>query len=52
VDQLSDAMVNIKEASMQNVDGARLLEEAAENLKNLSDRLGALTEKYRVGPEL
>ena len=51
MDQLSEAMINIKDASMQNVDGARLLEEAAENLKDLADRLDGLTATYRVAAE-
>ena len=51
MDQLSEAMINIKDASMQNVDGARLLEEAAQNLKDLADRLDGLTGTYRVAAE-
>lgn len=48
IDQLSDAMISIKEASLQNVDGARMLEDAAENLKDLSGRLKSMAGRFRT----
>jgi methyl-accepting chemotaxis protein len=48
VDQVTSAMESIKEATRQNVDGARQLEESAHNLNDLGQRLKELVDQYRV----
>jgi len=48
MDQVVQAMESIKQASMQNVDGARQLETAAHNLTELGQRLRQQVERYEV----
>ncbi len=48
VEQVVEAMENIKIASSQNVDSAKQLEIAAQNLEELGNRLRSLTEQYRL----
>jgi len=48
MDQLADAMESIKEASIQNVDGAKQLEAATRSLEDLGRDLKALAEQFRV----
>ncbi|MEY4004299.1 MAG: hypothetical protein RLZZ221_395 [Verrucomicrobiota bacterium] len=48
VDQVAASMDGVKQASLQNADGARQLEAAARNLKELGDRLQRLTQQYRL----
>ena len=48
VDQVTQAMANIREASRQNLDAARQLEDAARDIDSLSRRLKETTGKYRL----
>ncbi len=48
VDQVTQAMENIREASRQNVDAARQLEDAARDIDSLSRRLQETTSKYKL----
>jgi methyl-accepting chemotaxis protein len=48
VDQVAASMDGVKQASLQNADGARQLEAAARNLKEVGDRLQRLTQQYRL----
>ncbi|ABE44382.1 methyl-accepting chemotaxis protein [Polaromonas sp. JS666] len=48
VDQVAGAMESIKQASTQNVAGARQLEVAARNLNELGQRLKQMVERYKV----
>jgi len=48
VDQVAGAMESIKQASSQNVAGAKQLETAARNLHELGQRLTLMVERYRV----
>jgi methyl-accepting chemotaxis protein len=48
VDQVAGAMGSIKQASAQNVAGARQLETAARNLNDLGQRLKQMVERYKV----
>ncbi len=48
MDQMTLAMESIKQASMQNVDGARQLEEAARNVSDLGQKLKQLVEQYKM----
>ncbi|MBV7272422.1 methyl-accepting chemotaxis protein [Clostridiaceae bacterium UIB06] len=48
MDQIAIAMDGINEASVQNVDSMKQLEDAAKNLQDMGYRLKALTEKYQV----
>ncbi len=48
VDQVAASMEGVKQASLQNADGARQLEAAARNLKELGDRLQRLIQQYRL----
>jgi methyl-accepting chemotaxis protein len=48
IDQIARSMQSIDEGTGQFVDGARRSEQAAEDLNELSGRLAALTERYRV----
>jgi methyl-accepting chemotaxis protein len=48
MDQLVQAMESIKEASMQNVDGARQLEGAIKGLDELGRNLKGMAERFRV----
>lgn len=48
IDQVTIAMENIKEASTQNVQAARNLEQSGQDLKDLSLRLKALVDMYTV----
>lgn len=48
VDQVAGAMESIKQASAQNVAGAKQLETAARNLNELGQRLKHMTERYKV----
>jgi len=48
VDQVAGAMESIKQASAQNVAGAKQLETAARNLNELGQRLKQMVERYRV----
>jgi methyl-accepting chemotaxis protein len=48
IDQVTSAMESIREASGQNLEGARQLEVATRNLDALGQRLKQLTRKYRV----
>lgn len=47
VSQVAVAMDNIREASVQNVAGVKRTEAAARSMNELSQKLGALVEKYR-----
>lgn len=48
MDQVAIAMDGINQASIQNVDSMKQLEDAARNLQEMGHRLKALTEKYKV----
>jgi methyl-accepting chemotaxis protein len=48
VDQVAGAMESIKQASAQNVAGAKQLETAARNLSELGQRLQRMVERYKV----
>jgi len=48
IDQITMSMESIKEASRQNMDSARQLEEGAMGLDSLSKKLKKLVERYRV----
>ncbi|MFO7599301.1 MAG: methyl-accepting chemotaxis protein, partial [Candidatus Desulfacyla sp.] len=48
MDQLVQAMESIKDASMQNVDGARQLEGAINGLEELGRNLKGMAERFRV----
>jgi methyl-accepting chemotaxis protein len=48
MDQLVQAMDNIKTATQQNVDGAKQLESATRNLNELAQRLRKLTQRITV----
>jgi len=48
IDQLAQAMRDIKEAGSQNVDSSRQLEEATKALQELSSRLKELSDRFRV----
>ena len=48
VDQVAASMDGVKQASLQNADGARQLEAAARNLKDLGERLQRLIQQYRL----
>ena len=48
IDQMTMAMESIKEASRQNMDSARQLEESAMGLDSLSQKLKKLVERYTV----
>jgi len=48
VDQVAGAMESIKQASTQNVAGAKQLETAARNLGELGQRLKQMVERYQV----
>ncbi len=48
VDQVAGAMESIRQASAQNVTGAKQLETAAHNLSELGQRLKQLVERYKV----
>jgi methyl-accepting chemotaxis protein len=48
VDQVAGAMESIRQASAQNVAGAKQLETAARNLSELGQRLKQMVERYKV----
>lgn len=48
VDQVATAMEGIRQASMQNAESARQLEEAAHELKRLGERLTQMVAHYRM----
>ncbi len=48
MDQLLHAMENIKEASIQNVDGAKQLESATRNLDDLAKQLKEMAGMFRI----
>ena len=48
MDQVAQAMESIKQASSQNVGGARQLEDAARGLMELGNRLKSQVEKFKV----
>jgi methyl-accepting chemotaxis protein len=48
MDQLAQAMESIKDASIQNVDGAKQLETATRTLEDLGGKLKDLAGKFRV----
>lgn len=48
MDQVSQAMVNIKEAGNQNVAAMRQLEAAARGLRDMGVKLGELIGKYKI----
>lgn len=48
VDQVVASMEGVKQASLQNADGAKQLESAARNLKELGERLQRLVHHYKV----
>jgi methyl-accepting chemotaxis protein len=48
IEQVTMAMRNIKDASLQNLQGSKQLEDASKNLEKLGQRLKQLVEKYRV----
>jgi methyl-accepting chemotaxis protein len=48
MDQVAAAMESIKQASSQNVAGAKQLELAARNLNDLGGRLKVMVEKYKL----
>lgn len=48
VDQVAVSMEGVKEASVQNADGAKQLESAAHNLKELGGRMQQLIQHYKV----
>ncbi len=47
MDQILLAMENIKQASVQNVSGTKLTEDAAQNIHELGQKLKGLVEQYR-----
>ncbi|MBF0454591.1 MAG: methyl-accepting chemotaxis protein [Magnetococcales bacterium] len=48
MDQLVTAMENIKDATAQNVDGARQLEHATQSLDGLSRNLKSISQQFRI----
>jgi methyl-accepting chemotaxis protein len=46
-DQVVSSMEGVRQASLQNADGAKQLESAAHNLKDLAERLQRLTAHYK-----
>lgn len=48
MDQLSQAMTSIKDASLQNVDGAKQLEGAISDMHELGQRMKELAGKFKV----
>lgn len=48
VDQVAGAMESIKQASAQNVAGAKQLEDAARNINDLGLRLKQIVDRYKV----
>ena len=48
MDQLAEAMENIKLASTQNADGANQLEDSVRNLDSLAKKMKLITAKFRV----
>ena len=48
MDQLAEAMENIKLASQQNADGAKQLEDSIINLDGLAKKMKAISSKFRV----
>ncbi|MBF0449982.1 MAG: methyl-accepting chemotaxis protein [Candidatus Magnetomorum sp.] len=48
MDQLVEAMGNIKEGSTQNAEGARQLESAIQGLQSLASKLNSLSKKFTV----
>ncbi len=48
IDQIFSAMENINVAIRQNADGAKQMEAAAHNLKDLGNKLKNLVERYKV----
>lgn len=48
VDQVVVSMEDVKHASLQNADGAKQLESAARNLKELGERLRSLVQHYKL----
>lgn len=48
VDQVATSMEGVKQASLQNADGAKQLESAARNLKDLGERLQHLIQHYKL----
>jgi methyl-accepting chemotaxis protein len=48
MDQIAHAMKDVSEGTSQFVAGAQQSQQAAEDLNDLSQRLGALTERYRL----
>ena len=48
MDQVAQAMENIRQASVQNVSGTKQAELAAQNLHELGARLKHLAAQYRV----
>jgi len=51
MDQIAQAMTDINQMTTQFVAGAQQSQGAAEGLRDLADRLQALTERYRVSEE-
>jgi len=48
MDQLAEAMENIKLASTQNADGAKQLEDSVRNLDSLAKKMKTISNKFRV----
>ncbi|KPA11962.1 methyl-accepting chemotaxis protein [Candidatus Magnetomorum sp. HK-1] len=48
MDQLAEAMENIKLASQQNADGARQLEDSVQNLDDLAKKMELISSKFKV----
>ena len=48
MDQLAQAMISIKDASLQNVDGARQLESATQGLEDLGHSLKEIAGRFKV----
>jgi methyl-accepting chemotaxis protein len=48
MDQLAEAMENIKLASTQNADGAKQLEDSVRNLDELAKKMKMISSKFRV----
>lgn len=48
MDQLSQAMISIKDASLQNVDGAKQLEDAIAGMSDLGQKLKKLAGRFKV----
>ncbi|ETR73249.1 MAG: Methyl-accepting chemotaxis sensory transducer [Candidatus Magnetoglobus multicellularis str. Araruama] len=48
MDQLAEAMENIKQASTQNADGAKQLEDSVNNLDALAKKMKMISNKFRV----